>query len=347
VHFVIARCKLKEKHEKVGPMFKTPRKKLPLSALIGFGVFTTLCGLAIIMSAIGSISSTPSTTPTTDVNAINTAVLETAIALHLQTLSAQSPTPENTPTDLPTETQAPTLTATTQPSQFAAAPGASCIPNNPPQTGRVVDVVDGDTIKVLLDQDGKTYSVRYIGMDTPENTSQVEYFGAEATAKNAEMVYGKTVALIKDVSETDRYYRLLRYVLVDNVFVNYELVAQGYANTASYPPDTSCIPTFQAAEQQASSAKLGLWDAPPTAPPAPTLALLPTQPSTGSSGSGGSSGGSGGNAVCSCAGNLYNCPDFPTHASAQACYEYCISIGRGDVHRLDRDNDGSACENNP
>lgn len=299
-----------------------------------------ICGLAICISAC-------STAPTTDVNAIYTAAMETAIAISLQTLSAQSPTPENTPTDLPTETQAPIPTDTSQPSQFAAIPGASCIPDNPPQTGRVVDVVDGDTIKVLLDQDGKTYSVRYIGMDTPENTSQIEYFGAEATYKNAEMVYGKTVTLIKDVSETDRYNRLLRYVLVGDIFVNYELVAQGYANPASYPPDTSCIPTFQAAEQQASSAKLGLWGAPPTAPPLPTLALLPTQPSTGSSGGLGGSGGSSGDAVCSCAGNLYNCADFSTHASAQACFDYCISIGRGDVHRLDRDNDGSACENNP
>ena len=47
---------------------------------------------------------------------------------------------------------------------------------------------------------------------------------------------------------------------------------------------------------------------------------------------------------CSCAGNLYNCADFATQAAAQACYEYCISLGRGDIHRLDGDNDGVACE---
>ncbi len=87
-------------------------------------------------------------------------------------------------------------------------------------------------------------------MNTPEDTSQVEYFGPEATAKNTELVAGKAVTLIKDVSETDQYGRLLRYVIVDDLFVNYELVSLGYANTASYPPDTACIPAFQAAEQR-------------------------------------------------------------------------------------------------
>ena len=49
-------------------------------------------------------------------------------------------------------------------------------------------------------------------------------------------------------------------------------------------------------------------------------------------------------AVCSCAGNLYNCSDFPTQAAAQGCYLYCIHLGYGDIHRLDGDNDGVACE---
>jgi micrococcal nuclease len=216
--------------------------------------------------------------------------------------------------------------------------GAACIPGNPPQTGKVVDVVDGDTIKVLLDADGQTYSVRYIGMDTPENTSQVEYFGPEATGKNSELVYGKTVTLIKDVSETDRYGRLLRYVIADDLFVNYELVAQGYANTASYPPDIACIPTFQTAEGQASTFKLGLWGAPPT-----QVILLPL-PTASSGGSGGSSG----NAPCNCSGPDLDCGDFNTHSAAQSCYDNCVSQGFGNIFRLDgNDNDGLACESLP
>lgn len=48
--------------------------------------------------------------------------------------------------------------------------------------------------------------------------------------------------------------------------------------------------------------------------------------------------------VCSCSGDTLNCSDFSSHASAQACHDYCISVGRGDIHRLDNDGDGDACE---
>jgi micrococcal nuclease len=180
-------------------------------------------------------------------------------------------------------------------------------------------------------------------MDTPENTSQIEYFGPEATARNSELVYGKTVRLIRDVSETDRYGRLLRYVIAEDVFVNYELVAQGYANAASYPPDIACIPTFQAVEQQASTAKLGLWGAPPT-----QIVVLPLPTAFSGGSSGGSLGSSGGNAPCNCSGPDLDCGDFSTHASAQACYDHCVALGFGNIFRLDgNDNDGLACESLP
>jgi len=52
-------------------------------------------------------------------------------------------------------------------------------------------------------------------------------------------------------------------------------------------------------------------------------------------------------AICDCSGNVYNCSDFGTHAQAQACHDYCISLGCGDIHKLDRDNDGLACESLP
>jgi len=51
--------------------------------------------------------------------------------------------------------------------------------------------------------------------------------------------------------------------------------------------------------------------------------------------------------VCDCSYNRYNCSAFPTHVAAQECYLYCKSQGRGDVHQLDGDSDGSACEWNP
>lgn len=85
----------------------------------------------------------------------------------------------------------------------------------------VTKVVDGDTIEV--DIEGKSYKVRYIAMGTPElhhPTKPVEYYAQEAYEKNREPVEGKTVMLEKDVSETDRYGRLLRYVYGGDVFVN-------------------------------------------------------------------------------------------------------------------------------
>lgn len=286
----------------------------------------TLTSLVIvILFLIACGTSSTQIAPTVDSSSIQTAAINTVVAGINQTLTSGAPTntapPMNTPETTTTLFYTPTSNQT--------ALGASCIPNNTLQTGKVVDVVDGDTIKVLLDQDGQTYTVRYIGIDTPESTTQIEYFGAEASAKNAELVYGKIVTLIKDVSETDIYGRLLRYVLVDNIFVNYELVAQGYANTASFPPDITCIPTFQEAEQKASASKLGLWNAPPTLAPLPTLAP------------------SGGNAVCNCGGSDLDCSDFSSHASAQACFNYCVSLNYGDTFGLDRDGNGLACESLP
>jgi micrococcal nuclease len=318
-------------------------QKLWKSSLIGkivigassLFVFCCLCSIPIAL--ISPPTPTPSPTELIS-NLIATQLAQitetvpatvTSIATSTSAVSATTITPI-------TETVAPLSTATMIQNAGAAntqiAKGASCIPNNPAQTGTVVDVVDGDTIKVLLDEDGQTYVIRYIGMDTPESTTQIEYFGAEASTKNARLVFGKEVTLIKDVSETDRYGRLLRYVIVDGLFINYELVAQGYANTASYPPDVACIPTFQAAEQEARALSIGLWNAPPT------LAVIPTlEPATG-----------GGNAVCNCSGPDLDCKDFSSHASAQACYGYCNAQGYGDPHGLDgNDNDGLACESLP
>jgi micrococcal nuclease len=311
--------------------------KLPHGCLIAVGVLATLCGGIFTITTLASIF-TPAAAPVEHNDGIATYVIQTALAISQQTQAASSPTLEPTFTSLPTaaEVLPPPPTAT---EALIPVTGASCIPDNPPQTGKVVDVVDGDTIKVLLDADGMTYSVRYIGMDTPEDTSQVEYFGPEATAKNSQLVYGKNVTIIKDVSETDRYDRLLRYVIADNLFVNYELVAQGYANTASYPPDVACIPTFQAAEQKASIFKLGLWGTPPTQA---VILPLPTVPSSGSSS------GSGGNVPCNCNGPDLDCKDFKTRAAAQACYDHCVALGYGNIFRLDgNDNDGLACESLP
>lgn len=124
----------------------------------------------------------------------------------------------------------------------------------------VTKVIDGDTIDVLIG--GETKRVRYIGIDTPETvhpSKPVECFGFEASNKNKELVAGKMVQLVKDISETDKYGRLLRYVYVDGVFVNLALVEGGYANVYSYPPDVAKIDLFLEAERKARASSVGLW----------------------------------------------------------------------------------------
>jgi len=130
----------------------------------------------------------------------------------------------------------------------------SCAPVTIESQARVVRVIDGDTIEIA----GGAH-VRYIGMDTPESYPEVEFYGPEAKAKNIELVEGKVVTLVKDVSETDKYGRLLRYVYVDGVFVNGELVRLGYARAVAYPPDTKYELLLSQLEKEAKAAKLGIW----------------------------------------------------------------------------------------
>ncbi len=168
-----------------------------------------------------------------------------------------APTSEKISTTNPPEARKTTAprrtTSTPKPAGLAA-----CIPpKGAVSKGVVTYITDGDTIHVKIG--AKEYKVRYIGINAPEDTKQVDPFGPEATAKNRELVENQTVTLIKDVSETDKYGRLLRYVFVGSTFVNYELVRQGYAHAGSYPPDVACTTYFRTAEKKARSADAGLW----------------------------------------------------------------------------------------
>jgi endonuclease YncB( thermonuclease family) len=120
----------------------------------------------------------------------------------------------------------------------------------------VVRIIDGDTIDVSIS--GKTFTVRYIGMDTPEKGDK---FYQEATDKNSELVNGKIVRLEKDVSEVDKMDnpRLLRYVYIGDIFVNAELVRLGYARATPYPPDVKYESLFSTLENEAKAAQLGMW----------------------------------------------------------------------------------------
>jgi endonuclease YncB( thermonuclease family) len=137
-------------------------------------------------------------------------------------------------------------------------------------------VVDGDTIEVEVAGQRKT--VRYIGVNTPETVAPnrpVQCYGPEASTANKAMVEGKIVYLEKDVSETDSFGRLLRYVYRPEAFVNAELVKQGYAQAATYPPDVKYTQLFVQLEEQARSAGRGLWGNVCKATPTPTVAPKP------------------------------------------------------------------------
>ncbi|MFC1904873.1 thermonuclease family protein [Chloroflexota bacterium] len=129
-----------------------------------------------------------------------------------------------------------------------------CGCSSPPDTAKVVQVIDGDTITVECG-----YRVRYIGIDTPEIYPEVEAFGMEAWQANRQLVEGKEVRLERDVSETDKYGRLLRYVYVDNTLVNAELVRQGLARVKAYLPDTRQQRILEQMEAEAREAGRGMW----------------------------------------------------------------------------------------
>jgi micrococcal nuclease len=126
--------------------------------------------------------------------------------------------------------------------------------------GRVVSIVDGDTIKVRIGD--HTETVRYIGMNAPElhhPTKGEEPGGREAAEANRKLVGGQTVRVELDVQERDRYARLLAYVYLGDMMVNAELVAQGYAQVMTIPPNVKYQDLLLKNQREARLLQLGLW----------------------------------------------------------------------------------------
>jgi micrococcal nuclease len=100
--------------------------------------------------------------------------------------------------------------------------------------------------------------VRYIGINTPEIENN-DCYATEAAKANSDLVLGKSVTLVKDASETDKYGRLLRYVYTGDTFINDELVKNGCARVMSISPDIKFESTFLASEKFAKDNLLGFW----------------------------------------------------------------------------------------
>lgn len=120
--------------------------------------------------------------------------------------------------------------------------------NNNRESVKVKRVIDGDTIELT---DGRR--VRYIGINAPEMTDKrkgVLCFAQMAKAENQKLVENKTIELQKDVSDKDKYDRLLRYVWVDGKMINLELIQNGFAKIATYPPDVKYKDLFLIAQKE-------------------------------------------------------------------------------------------------
>src|SRR5262245_52283428 len=128
--------------------------------------------------------------------------------------------------------------------------------------GYVAAVPAGDALYVAVGN-GNIETVRYVGIRTPEilhPTLGREPYEQIARAANSRLVEGKWVTLILDAQRRDRHGQLLAYVYVGNRFVNGELVHQGYAEAAIYPPNDRYQEYFLGLERDPRAAGRGLWD---------------------------------------------------------------------------------------
>ena len=145
--------------------------------------------------------------------------------------------------------------------------GHSPTPTTSPDRAIVVEVVDGDTVRLQLGDARE--DVRLIGIDTPETkhpTKPVECFGPEASAFLARLLpVGATLRVERDMEGRDSYRRLLLYLFLPTSegerFVNLELVARGFATPLAIEPNTRYQQHFVAAAFDAQQHSRGLWGA--------------------------------------------------------------------------------------
>lgn len=167
---------------------------------------------------------------------------------------------------IPTATAKQTPAATATPaakSKSTTKPTAKAITK--PVAGKLIRakvtrVVDGDTIHVSIN--GKDETVRMVLVDTPETkkpNTPVQPFGPEASAFTKEQLTGKEVLLEKDVTERDRYGRLLFYVWLGDKMFNETLIEKGLARVAVFQPDVKYVEHFRELQKKAQQARLGIW----------------------------------------------------------------------------------------
>lgn len=126
----------------------------------------------------------------------------------------------------------------------------------------VTHVVDGDTLDVRF-QDGTEERIRLLLVDTPETVDPrrpVQPFGPEASAFAKETLLGRSVEVELDVSERDRYGRLLAYIWIDGELFNELLIDAGLARVAYvFEPNVKYVDRLRAAQDDARKREAGIW----------------------------------------------------------------------------------------
>jgi len=141
------------------------------------------------------------------------------------------------------------------PEPFLAINEAFCVPDHTKrQVALVIKVLDTDRLSVLIDRQLST--VKYIGIDSHTPYQRVN---EQALSTNHSLV-GKTVTLVKDVSDADEAGRLLRYVFTEDTFINLYLLEKGLATAVNTPPDEACAKYFLEAQEIAKSQEIGTWE---------------------------------------------------------------------------------------
>jgi len=211
------------------------------------------------------------------------------------------------------------------------------------QIATLVKVVDGDTIAVSIN--GKSKTIRIIGIDTPEVVDKrktVECFGKEASDfANLTLQDNRNLLLESDPTqgERDKYNRLLRYVWIDDGEMDFGkfMIGDGYASEYTYNLPYKYQNEYKQAEKKAREAKRGLWadgvclesagtNADQTVEVSPTSQKQP---------------------IIDSSGGDKDCSDFATHAEAQDYFQSKGGSPTNNVDKLDSDHDGLACESLP
>lgn len=289
-----------------------------LVALYQIGGYSKLSAIYVSPTYTKTLTDTPTET-LEPISATNSPSPSSTDSPTLTADFTTSPTKMGTITQTQTSTLTPSLTmipAVTLP----AIVEADCVPKGTlRQKAYVVEAIDGATLKVRIA--GDIFLVQYLGLSVPEKE---DYFGIYAHYKSVELVVDQWVTLVSGQNGQDAGEYLQRYLFVGDTFVNHELIRQGFAYAESGTPADACADTFEHAQNQAQLSPAGMWK--PTNTPWPSPA--PGEP------------------PCTCWADSRNCDSFRTQSEAQACFEYCMGLGAGDIHNLD-DGDNRACESLP